>query len=171
MTKESWQYQKGQLWAGVIALVVLTCLLAFTKYARGEDFPPGDDQIVPLSTGDRAPFDGQLFSTDSALRWGFRLQTLRLRLDADVVAAVESCAVQTELLTTKLQLAEDRFTFDTSLLRDERDRLAAQVVALAQDVAEAQDTPWYRTIEFGIIIGVLGTALLTIGGAYLAGAV
>lgn len=151
-------------------LIVSLVLTAWCWPANAQDFPPGEDQIVPLAVGDRAPFEGQLFSTDTAIRWGFRLQSLRLRLDADVAAANESCAVQTELLTTKLNLAQERFDFSVSMLQDERTQLQAQVVQLTQAVADAQDTPWYRTVTFGIIVGVVGAAVLGIAGAYIAGA-
>jgi hypothetical protein len=154
-----------------VLLIIALVLTAWCWPANAEDFPPGEDQIVPLAVGDRAPFEGQLFETTTAIRWGFRIQSLRLRLDADVAAANESCAVQTELLTTKLNLAQERFDFNVTMLTDARDQLQAQVVQLTEALADAQDTPWYRSWTFGLVVGIVGAGLLAVGGAYLASAI
>jgi len=156
---------------GFLALAAALILIGICVNAQADDFPPGEDQIVPLAVGERAPFDGQLYSTDTAIRWGFRLQSLRFQLGADVDRAHAECNVQTELLNTKLQLAQDRFDFDTGLLRSDNEQLRSQVTDLSKALAEAGDTPWWRSWTFGVIVGVVGAAALAIGGAYLAGAV
>jgi len=147
---------------------VFTFLLVFTltsiglcmSKARAEDYPPGDDQIVPLGLGDRAPFEGQLFSTDTAIRWGFRLQTLRLQLETDVAREREICAAQNDLLTTKMQLAADNQLFQLTTLREQLVAQQQQVVELNAQLAEAKDTPWYATWTFGLAVGIVVSGVL-----------
>lgn len=125
--------------------------------ATDQDFPPGEDQIVPLGLGERAPFDGQLFSQDTAIRWGFRLQRLRLQLEQDMAREREICAVQTDLWETKFNLNQERYDFNLGLLRTALTDSQKAVDDLAEQLVEAGDPPWYRTWTFGFIVGAVGT--------------
>lgn len=124
------------------------------------DFPPGDDRIIPLVTGERAPFDGQLFDQDTALRFGFRIQRLRLQLEQGVAREREICAVQTDLWETKFDLNQERYDFNLGLLRIALADSQKAADVLAEQLAEAGDPPWYRTVEFGIVVGVVGTVVV-----------
>jgi len=139
-------------------ILVLSFLLP--PRALADDFPPGDDQITALSAGQRAPFDGQLFSTDTAIRWGFRLERLRLELDESVLLEQRRCAVQINLLETRLELEDERREYQLTLLRD---ALAAER-ALSEDLAtrlsDAQDVPWYESWGFAYGMGVLSAVLV-----------
>ena len=121
------------------------------------DFPPGEDIIVPLAAGERAPFEGQMFDTTTAIRWGFRLQRLRLQLEQDVAREREICAVQTDLWETKFGLNQERYDFQLGLLHTALGDSQKAVDVLAEQLVEAGDPPWYRTWTFGLIVGAVGT--------------
>lgn len=57
-------------------------------------FPPGDDNIAAVKKGETAPFSGQLFDENTALRWAFFLQQYKLRYGTDLKAAQDSCKVE-----------------------------------------------------------------------------
>lgn len=128
--------------------------------AQEQDYPPGEDQIVPLALRQPAPFEGQLFSTDTAIRWGFRLQRLRLQLEQDVAREREICAAQNDLLETKLRLAAENQEFQLTTLRDQIAGEHQTILDLTARLAEAEDTPWYRTWTFGLIVGVVVSGAL-----------
>jgi len=158
---------------GLLLSFLLTCASLDTVFAQpvSEDFPPGEDRIVGVDAGDRAPFTGQLFETDTALRWGFRLQRLRLQLRVDVQRERDLCTAHTQLLETKLQLAQERFDFDTSLLRSDREQLYQQTRDMAAQLASAGETPWYSTWSFGLAVGIVGTLALVVATGYLVSAI
>lgn len=141
------------------ALVVLG--VCYNKASAQEipDFPPGDDQITALGVNDRAPFAGQLFSTDTAIRWGFRLQALRLRLDVEVDRARSLCVADMELVQRKLELEQERSAFQLKLLQEAVDASQRTIEDLSTRLAEG--TPWYETWGFGFGMGVLAAAILT----------
>jgi hypothetical protein len=150
----------------VVALVFIGLCLSQAR-AQEQDYPPGDDQIVPLALGGRAPFDGQLFSTDTAIRWGFRLQRLRLQLEEDVAREREICAAQNDLLTTKMGLAAENQQFQLTTLRDQLAGEHQTILDLTAQLAAAEEPPWYRTWTFGLIVGVVMTGALVAVSGYL----
>lgn len=119
--------------------------------------PPGDDKISVIHKGDQAPSDGQLYSTDTALRWAFWLQQYKYRLKSDVEQVQQVCKAETEYRDKSLVVEKtraDKVEKDLAdrLLRSEKARLSAE--------DEARNPPWYRTREFGLVLGVVGTARL-----------
>ena len=117
--------------------------------------PKGADKIVPLRKGQLAPFTGQLFGPNTALRWANWLQQYKYRLKWDVTAVQQKCAVETtyrdKLLTiekTRAKRVEKDLT--TRLGRSEQARLNAE--------EELRNPPWYSTTAFGVIIGAVATA-------------
>lgn len=134
-------------------LLLITLLVCSSRvFAQDiQTLPPGDDQIVSLKLGQSAPFDGQLFSTNTAMRWGFWLEQYKLRLKIDVEAAKATCAVQVDhdaKVAAIQSAAADAIQKDlkSRLLNSEKARLAAE--------EEARNPPWYRSREFGIVTGV-----------------
>jgi len=109
--------------------------------------PPGDDVIVVVRKGDPAPFTGQLFDEKSALRWANWLQQYKYRLGADVA----------------FQKNYDQATIDflkkTSDAANQQN--AATIAALQKTVATQHDAilnpPFYRSLWFGIVIGMVLT--------------
>lgn len=143
-----------------VALFFIGICMNRARAQETQDYPPGEDQIVPLSPGDRVPFEGQLFSTDTAIRWGFRLQTLRLRLETDVAREREICAAQNDLLTTKMELAAENQQFQLTTLRDQLAAEHQTVLDLTSQLAEAGETPWYQTWTFGLVVGIVVSGVL-----------
>lgn len=140
------------------ALVTLMLLLCGRVAAQEiETLPPGEDTIVSVTKGQAAPFNGQLFDTNTALRWGFWLQQYKVHLKLDVDTALKTCAVNSahdaQVFTIQLQTA-------TAVEKDLRDRLLQSEKARLTAEEEARNPPWYRSREFGFITGIVGSAIV-----------
>lgn len=109
--------------------------------------PPGNDVVVVVKKGDPAPFTGQLFSEDTALRWANFLEQYKYRLGADVA----------------FQQKYDQATIDylKKSLDDTTKANAVTITALQKTVATQHDAilnpPFYRSLWFGIVIGMVIT--------------
>lgn len=118
---------------------------------------PGEDKIVVLKKGAEAPFDGQLFSPETALRWASWLEQYQARLELDVSQVRELGLIevdyQKDLLAAQKRACDaSRTDLLTRLERSEKARLAAE---------EAVRNPaWYRTREFGLVLGVVGSVAI-----------
>lgn len=140
-------------------LVVMLCLLPATAHAQDEEtrspppFPPGEDVITALEANERAPHAGMLLDTNTAIRWTNRLawfqNELRLvtRSDSDILAAVRRSH------QTELDIASSSYTREIDGLRQD---LREQ----AQAFARSQDQPFFDTFTFGLIVGVVVSAVL-----------
>ena len=122
-----------------------------------QTIPPGDDVITPLRKGQAAPFTGQLFDSNTALRWGNWLQQYKYRLQWDVEKQVSVCRVEKTYRDELLAAEEKRAgavekDLTTRLERSEQARLDAE--------EEARNPPWYSTTTFGVVIGVVATAVV-----------
>lgn len=142
-------------------------LLAFTliaQEARGqvspriEDIPPGPDRIVAVKEGESAPFQGVLFDTPTAQRWGNWLRQYKLRLVLDVEYQKKQDEISYRALDRGWQIRMD--AVQGALLQQQQ-----RTAELEKRLQEP--TPWYRTVWFGLTLGVVGT--LAAGGvtAYL----
>jgi hypothetical protein len=151
-------------------LLIIIVVLSFVLPVQAQQLltiPEGDDVIVPIREKQPAPFDGQLFNNDTALRWGFWLQQYQLRLKSDVEAEQQSCKIQLEYKDKELSIEKSlRGTIETDLgdrlLRAEKYRLAAE--------EDNRNPPFWKTFQFGLIVGVVvsGTvAALVAWGASL----
>ena len=152
---------------GALLVLLLVMIGTCMDKAQAEDFPPGDDQIVPLAEGERAPFDGQLFSTDTSIRWGFRLQRLRLQLEEDVAREQEICAAQTDLLETKMRLTAENTEFQLQTLQEALNAERQTSQDLATQLSVAGEIPWYKTWEFGFGVGLVVAVLFGGLGGWL----
>lgn len=145
----------------LIILLVLCC----STVARAEDpdpvqdIPPGDDQIEVLAQGKPAPFTGQLFSQETALRWANWLMQYKARLKADVELETKICKAETEyrdrLLAVEVVRSQD-------ISKDQRQR----ILRLEQHNAELQDQmnnpSFFKSVEFGVILGVVGASAVAV---------
>lgn len=124
--------------------------------------PPGDDHIVSVEKGERAPFDGQLFDPNTALRWAHYLQQAKLRLKQDVVKERKIC--KANILFMKRVVELERGYHD-----DIEEDLRTRVVKLEQEkrdlVAEMNDPSFFSSPGFWFALGVLTTGLLVGAGA------
>lgn len=137
----------------IAALLIPSVLYAQTPPIA--TIPPGEDKISAVKKADPAPYDGQLYSTDTAIRWAFWLQQYKFRLKSDVETAQQICKAETDYRDKSLVIEQkraDKVEKDLTdrLLRSEKARLTAE--------DEARNPPWYRTREFGLVLGVIGTA-------------
>jgi len=132
----------------VVAVVLPTC-------AFGEEAPV--DEIVAIERGQRAPFDGQLFPTEVAIRLGMRVERLQLQLTADVEREQDLCRAQLQFEERRLQLEQERRDFEIEQLTDLVDQQAEELVA-------ARTVPWYRTWGFAFGMGIVASLLL-VGGS------
>lgn len=141
---------------------ILIFVLVFSTFAKAQDvqtIPPGNDNIVYLAKGLPAPFEGQLFDNSTALRWGFWLQQYKLRLKSDVELEKQSCKINLEFKDKELKIEADK---STAIEKDLQDRLLRSEKARIVAEDEVRDPPFWRTFQFGVLIGVSGTVLVTV---------
>ena len=138
---------------------LLLGLLLCPLKAQGEEppilpIPEGDDLIVSLSRGQVAPFAGQLFSPDTAIRWGNYLTAFKYRLHLDVEKERALCLSSQELSESILEAEKARAvkveaSLTEHLLLSESKRMEAEEAL--------RDPPWYRTVTFGAVLGIVGS--------------
>jgi len=135
-------------------LALLISQVASAEPPKVESIPPGDDVIVPLRKGDTAPFTGQLYSQDTALRWVNWIVQYRRRLELDVKREKDLRLVEVEHYSKLLKLERSRSEEMESSLRlrlksseDKREELQKRL----------NDPPWYQSVEFGVVLGILST--------------
>jgi hypothetical protein len=139
----------------VLTTILITLTIALPAIVFAEEAPADGEEVVPLAEGEPAPFDGQLFPTDLAIRIGFRIENLQLRLEADVERAEALCRAHREYDAQVLQLEQERRDFEITQLRERVQEQAREI---------ARPIPWYRTWAFGFGMGILGSIIL-VGGA------
>jgi hypothetical protein len=120
-------------------------------------WPPGEDKITPLKLGEKAPHDGQLFDSATALRWGYAVQQYQLRLKADVELEQKVCAARLTYSGKLLSIEKDRSQL---IEKDLRQRLKKSEQARLDAEERARNQAWYSTRTFGIIVGVVSTSAI-----------
>ncbi len=122
-----------------------------------QSIPPGDDKIVPLATGEKSPFSGQLFDTPTALRWANWLTQYKARLQLDVESQKRVDQIEIDLLKSKLELERGQYrevTYDYQR-------------QIAELQVELRDQPWYKSPWFGFGMGVAASVVLVGTAAYV----
>lgn len=149
-----------------ILLTALVPLSALAADPQIVDIPPGDDVIISVRRGDPAPIAGQLFSPETALRTANWLQQYRFQLKQAELYGQEKLKSSETLCLRK---AEVTAAGHAEAIKLYRDRVAAQQASIATLQAEVSDPPFYRTVWFGFVTGVVVTGLAVgIGGAIIA---
>jgi len=146
------------------AACVVSALILASSSAYAQEVvavPPGPDSIVPLRKGEPAPFDGQLFSNETAIRWANWLAQYKMLVKSDVDLQKKLCEADTQLLQKKLDLENQEYQRVTTELQ----------AKLTKAQEEAANPPFYRTPLFNIGVGVVTTIAIIAGGAALVGAV
>lgn len=116
-----------------------------------------------LEAGDQAPFQGYLNSIPKGIQdaqslagWPKRLE---LELQArDKIHEAELAAARALVTKTEADVKQYLATANTERARADK---------LADEIA---NPPFYKTVQFGIVLGVSGTLLTTLALAALAGA-
>jgi hypothetical protein len=119
--------------------------------------PPGPDVILTMPKGTPAPVDGHLFDQPTALRWANYLQQCNSRLKLDVVYQYKVDQADVTMLQTQLKLERDQYSTVTADLQKR----------LTQAQMEAASPPFYKTVTFGLVVGVVLTAVIAGGAAIL----
>jgi hypothetical protein len=110
--------------------------------------PPGEDNITSLKKGAPAPYDGQLFDTNTSIRWGNWMQQYQLRLKIDVAAQKD--------------IDDAKLTFMEEIRKIEREQYSRVTVDYQKKVRLLEEklaapTPWYRTQTFAFVMGAVCT--------------
>jgi len=149
------------------ALVIALLLLPATAMADPVvDIPPGEDTIVTLRKDVPAPWTGQLYSNETSLRWANWLQQYRFQLKQSELYGQEKLKASEALCLRKSEVTAAGHAEAIKLYRD---RVVAQQASIATLQAEVADPPFYRTVWFGFVTGVVVTGLAVgVGGAIVA---
>lgn len=132
------------------------------------DIPPGEDTIITLRKDVPAPWTGQLYSNETSLRWANWLQQYRFQLRQSELYGQEKLKASESLCLRKSEVTAVGHAEAIKLYRD---RVVAQQASIATLQAELADPPFYRTVWFGFVTGVIVTGLAVgIGGAVVAAA-
>lgn len=144
------------------AITLVLCAAAIATDAAATDppvqaIPPGDDKIVVVTQGQPAPFTGQLFDNNTAVRWGNWLQQYKFRLTLDVDTQKKLDSIQLDLLTKKLELEREQYRQVTSDYQ-------IQVATLQE---ELRNPPWYKSPWFGFGCGIVASVALVTATAFV----
>lgn len=139
----------------ILVALFIIFIAPLTNAQPIESIPPGDDKIVSIKKGQPAPFDGQVFSNDTALRWANWLKQLRARLELDVKKEKDVCTVETKHRDELLGIERARAG---AVEKDAQERLRRSEEARLKAEEIARNPPFYKTMEFGMIMGAITLA-------------
>lgn len=128
-----------------------------------QTLPPGEDKIVALSLGQAAPFKGQLFDNDTAMRWAFWLEQYKLRLKVDVASEQATCKAKLDFGTEIQTIQSDA---STAIQKDLKERLLRSEQGRLKAEEELRHPAWYTSVEFGIVVGVVGAGAIILLAGY-----
>ncbi len=154
-----------------IHALVASLLISSTALAESPALvthPPGEDKIVAIKRGEPAPFAGQLYDTDTALRWASWLQQYKKLYALDLQAAGARCQVQVDY---QKELARIEQVRGQAVAEDLRTRLRASEAARVKAEDELRDPGFFRQPGVWFAGGVLFTVAVAAGGAALITAV
>lgn len=128
--------------------------------------PEGDDVIVVMTAGEAAPFDGQLYDPMTALRWSNWLTQMKTRLVLDVQRERRACDAKVQHQINLLEFEEER---GATVEEDLRARILSVETRNAELYEATVNPSWFRSMEFGVVLGVVGSAAVAIAVGYAAG--
>ena len=121
------------------------------------------EAVSPLEKGDRAPFQGILFSKDLASKIEAERKTMitlklaEIRQEAAVSLARSELQLKLDIANGKFLALEEKHQKITDINREQIDFLRENY----------QPTPWYEHPAFLVTVGVLSGIALTIGAAHI----
>jgi len=142
--------------------LIVLCILLFTPAVDAQEIvtiPPGDDVIISIQKGEPAPYDGQLFSVDTSIRWSFWLQQYKLRLKEDVEKERRDCKIKLDYKDKELTL---RVTMHKEIERDLTERLKRSEKGRLEAEDAARNPSFWRSFEFGLITGVVISSVVAV---------
>lgn len=127
-------------------------------------YPPGDDKITVVRKGDAAPYTGQLYDDNTAVRWAIWLQQYKGRYALDMKAAEDSCQVKLEADKSVAQVLAAR---NATIEADAMQRLKSSETARLQAEEQLRNPPFFDRPGIWFGIGVATTILTAVATGYL----
>lgn len=122
-------------------------------------FPPGEDNITAVKKGEAAPYAGQLYDENTALRWAMWLQQYKLRYGVDLKATQESCQVLVEHAGEYRAIEAER---NQKSEADLRARLLATEKARLEAEEKLRNPPFWKEPGFWYGAGVVTTVVAVV---------
>lgn len=122
-------------------------------------FPVGEDAIVAVKKGEAAPYAGQLFDENTALRWAMWLQQYKLRYGLDLKAAQDSCQVVVRHSEEYRSIEEGR---NKKSEADLRNRLLAAEKARLEAEEKLRNPPFWKEPGFWYGAGAVTVVLVVV---------
>lgn len=126
-------------------------------------YPPGDDKIVVVRKGDLAPYSGQLFEDNTALRWATWLQQYKSRYSLDMKAEQASCSIRIGHAAELAAIEADR---SSKVEEDLRARLKATDAQRLKLEEELRDPGFFRQPSTWFATGLVTTLAVVAVTAY-----
>jgi hypothetical protein len=127
-------------------------------------YPPGDDKIVVVRKGDSAPFTGQLYDDNTAVRWAIWLQQYKGRYAIDMKAASDVCAVK---LSTADKLAAIEAERAATVHADAVQRLKDSETSRLKAEEALRNPGFFDRPATWFAVGVVSTVAVVVATAYL----
>jgi hypothetical protein len=126
-------------------------------------YPPGDDKITVVRKGDQAPYTGQLFEDNTALRWAVWLQQYKTRYGLDMKAEQDSCQVRLQHSSELAAIESDRTAKIESDLRTRLKDADSQRVKLEDEI---RNPGFFKQPGLWVGVGVFTTLAAVAVTAY-----
>lgn len=153
-------------WSALVAALLLPALVSAQEAPALQvvTYPPGDDKIVVVHKGDPAPYTGQLYDDNTAVRWAIWLQQYKGRYAIDLKAATDTCTVKLDTAAQLSKIASER---DATVEADALGRLKDSETARLKAEEELRDPPFFSKPGVWFGVGVATTLLTAVATAYL----
>lgn len=126
-------------------------------------YPPGEDKIAVIRKGDPAPYTGQLFEDNTALRWAVWLQQYKARYGLDMKAEQDSCQIKLQHTADLASIEADRTSKIEKDLRARLKETDAQRLKLEE---ELRNPGFFRQPGLWVGVGVVTTLATVAVTAY-----
>jgi len=127
-------------------------------------YPPGEDRIVVVHKGDAAPFTGQLYDDNTAVRWAIWLQQYKGRYSLDMQAASDVCAVKLDTAAKLAAIAAER---DATVHADAVQRLKDSEVARLKAEEALRNPGFFDKPAVWFAAGIVTMVAASVTTAYL----
>ncbi len=151
---------------GVVALLLIPSVVAAQEVRAIQvvTYPPGEDKIVVVRKGDPAPFTGQLYDDNTAVRWAVWLQQYKGRYAIDLKAVEDSCTVKLDAADALAQIEEER---TSTIHADAMLRLKESEIARLKAEEQLRNPPFLDRPGVWLTVGVVSTLAIVLTTAYL----
>lgn len=148
--------------AAVAVLLLPSVVLAQTPPPPAPEvltYPPGDDRIEVVKKGEPAPYTGQLFDNDTALRWAVWLKQYKARYGLDLQMEKDRCAVVVAYQSKLVDIEREQ---GQKIAADLKERLKVSEQARIKVEDELRNPSFFKQPGTWFGIGLV-TALVTVG--------